>query len=679
MNAIKSASVRTSFEEFEKWLGHKILHVDLSTLLLGLGVILYSVLVSYFTIMRHYQFGTHAWDLGIFNQSFWTTVHGGRFFYSTVELLVNPSGSFFGIHFSPILFLVLPIYVVYPAPESLLVVQSFILALGTVPLYKLSLRVTKYRSVALLLVCVYLLYPALHGINWFDFHVQSFLPLFFLSAFYFSEKQSWGPYFLFIALSLMCEEHAALVVVFIGLLVFLQHRKHILVQIEARNFKDTLFLISILTIGSAILWYFLTILVRNTFFAVNPAFISTFKAASNWSILGVEDPVMILPQILRNPVNAMAALGYDISLKVSYLVALFGPLAFISFRKMRYLLPMVPWLVYALLSNYQPYYVIFFQYPAYVIAFVFIAATYAMSHEMADLNSLKKRSATVLLFGVMAFLLVSPLGLTSVILSPDSGVRPTSQRDECIHRLLTYVPQDASILSDNTLFAHVSSRNNAYVVPSIGPLWTGHASECMDYTNELLGRVDYVLADAKSDPFSSSVLYSIIQKNPSFRTFASADGVVLFKRDYTGNGVMLFPYVVTYDYNSLGLRDAELKKLPNSTKDLVVYFNGSFGNSLIFWYDRHDPLSQGEYIVTVRFAAIGAGELFKLDFCTDDWQRSLVSEKFYSSKLEESEWTTQTFSLSITQPIADFEFRAICVSSKAAIFFDYVRVTQLGI
>ena len=671
--------MRTSFEEFEKWLGHKILHVDFSTLLVGLGVILYSVLLSYFAIMRHYQFGTHAWDLGIFNQSFWTTVHGGRFFYSTVELLVNPSGSFFGIHFSPILFLVLPVYAVYSAPQSLLVVQSFILALGSVPLYKLSFRVTKYRSVALLLVCVYLLYPALHGINWFDFHVQSFLPLFFLSAFYFLERQSWGPYLLFIALSLMCEEHAALVVVFIGLLVFLQQRKHILAQIEARNFKDTLFLISILTMGSAILWYFLTILVRNTFFAVNPAFIFTFKAASNWRVLGVEDPVMILPQILRNPVNAMAALGYDVQLKVSYLVALFGPLAFISFRRMRYLLPMVPWLVYALFSNYQPYYVIFFQYPGYVIAFVFIAATYAIGHEAADLRSLKKRSAMILLFGVMAFLLVSPFGPRSAILAPDSGIRSTSQRDESIHRLLAYVPPNASILSDNTLFAHISSRDNAYVVPSIPPLWIGHASECRDFTNELLGRVDYVLVDFKADPYASSVLFPLIQKNPSFRIIASADGTLLFKRDYTGNGIMLLPYVSTYDYNSLSLHGAELKKFPNSTKDLVIYFNGSSGNSLIFWNDRQDPLPQGEYVVTVRFAAIGAGELFKMDFCTDGWQRILASEKFSTSKLEESEWTTQTFSLSITQPIADFEFRAICISSEVAILFDYVKVTQIGI
>jgi uncharacterized membrane protein len=679
VKAIKSASMRTNFKKLEEWLSHKILRVDLSTLLVGLGIILYSALISYFTIMRHFQFGTHAWDLGIFNQSFWITVHGGGFFYSTVELLVNPSGNFFGIHLSPILFLVLPIYAIYPAPQSLLAFQSFILALGAVPLYKLSFRVTKYRSVALLLACVYLLYPALHGINWFDFHVQSFLPLFFLSAFYFLEKQSWGPYLLFIALSLMCEEHAALVVVFIGLLVFLQHRRHILAQIEARNFRDTLFLISTLTIGSAILWYFLTILVRDIFFVVNPAFASTFKAASNWKILGVEDPMMILPQILLNPVRAMDALGYDIHLKVSYLVALFGPLAFVSFRRMRYLLPMVPWLVYALFSNYQPYYVIFFQYPGYVIAFVFVAAIYALSHETTDLRSLKKRSAMILLFSVMAFLLVSPFGLRSAILTPDSGIRSTSQRDEAIHQLLAYVPSDASILSDNTLFAQVSSRSNAYAIPSISPLWIDHASECRDFTNELLGKVDYVLVDFKADPLASSVLFSLIQNSSSFRTLASADSVLLLKRDYVGDGTMLLPYNVTCDYNSLSLRDAELKRFPNSTRDRVVYFNGSFGSSLIFSYDQNHPLAQGEYVVAVRFAATGVGELFRMDFCTDGWQKILFSENFSSSKLEESEWTTQTFSLSIHQPITDFEFRAIRVSSEVALYFDYVKITQIGI
>jgi hypothetical protein len=90
-------------------------------------------------------------------------------------------------------------------------------------------------------------------------------------------------------------------------------------------------------------------------------------------------------------------------------------------------------------------------------------------------------------------------------------------------------------------------------------------------------------------------------------------------------------------------------------------------------------LAQGEYVVAVRFAAVGVGELFRMDFCTDGWQEILFSENFSSSKLEESEWTTQAFSFSIHQPLTDFEFRAICVSSEVVLYFDYVNITQIGI
>jgi uncharacterized membrane protein len=669
---------KITFENLEEWLGHRVLRVDRSLLLLGLGILAYTVSFSFFTIVKHYEFGTRAWDLGIFNQSYWTTLHEGKLFYSTVELLINPSGSFFATHFSPILFLVLPAYAVYPAPQSLLVTQSFILALGAVPLYKLAVRVTKYRIFALSLANIYLLYPPLQGINWFDFHAQSFLPLFFLSAFYFFEKRSWKPYFLFVILSLMCEEHAAVTVVSIGLFAILQHRKHLLAAVKTRNFKDSLLMVSLLTMASGILWYTLTILVRNVFFSVNPAFLSTFKAASNWRILGVEDPTMIPLYILQYPSKAMAALGYDIHLKVSYLLALFAPLAFTSFHRMKYLLPTVPWFVYSFFSNYQPYYLISFQYSAYVVAFIFIAATYAIGYEVTDLRRSKKRVTTALMFGVMAFLLVSPLSLTVAILLPDYGVRPISGRDELIHQLLTYVPSNASIMADSTLFPHVSSRSNAYVVPSIQPIWTGHISECKNFTNSVLGEIDYVIVDTKAEPFASSIVFSLI-KDHAYGVLASADGAILFKRNYSGKTIMLSPYYVRYDYNRLSLFAGELIQFPNSSSSLVAHFNETFGHSLMFWYGPSDPLPSGNYNIIMRLRVNGSGELFRVDLCTDGWQQVLFSKNFSSTDfVQQPDWINQTLPLSVTQPLPDFELRTIYGSGKADIYLDYIEVKQIS-
>ena len=94
--------------------------------------------MSTITILKHNAFLTSGFDLGIFNQAFSTTLFDGKLFYETADLSFNPGGSFFGVHFSPILFLLLPFYAIYPSVENLLVMQTVILALGAFPIYWMS-------------------------------------------------------------------------------------------------------------------------------------------------------------------------------------------------------------------------------------------------------------------------------------------------------------------------------------------------------------------------------------------------------------------------------------------------------------------------------------------------------------------------------------------------------------
>jgi len=73
--------------------------------ILFLIAVIYIVIVSTLAISRHYAFGTNTWDLGIYSQSLYSTLNHGKILYYTAELTGNPSGSLFGIHFSPFLFL----------------------------------------------------------------------------------------------------------------------------------------------------------------------------------------------------------------------------------------------------------------------------------------------------------------------------------------------------------------------------------------------------------------------------------------------------------------------------------------------------------------------------------------------------------------------------------------------
>src|SRR5258708_1138142 len=106
------------------------------TIALSLGIA-YAVLFSVLTVLRHPPYHSFGLDLALFDQVFWNTIHG-RVFESTMSLGVVAPHSFFGDHLSPELFLIVPFYLAYPHPESLVVVQSVALALGGWPVYLLA-------------------------------------------------------------------------------------------------------------------------------------------------------------------------------------------------------------------------------------------------------------------------------------------------------------------------------------------------------------------------------------------------------------------------------------------------------------------------------------------------------------------------------------------------------------
>src|SRR3989337_1700729 len=88
-------------------LTQKLWKFEVSEYILFLMIFIYSVVFSYFSIMRHYSIRTFAWDIGIVTQSI-SSASKGLLFKNNVELYFSPTGSYFGLHFSPIYFLVVP-------------------------------------------------------------------------------------------------------------------------------------------------------------------------------------------------------------------------------------------------------------------------------------------------------------------------------------------------------------------------------------------------------------------------------------------------------------------------------------------------------------------------------------------------------------------------------------------
>ncbi len=154
-------------------------------ILLTLAIILYVAVFGWLAMRQHAAFETGALDLGNYNQAMWNAAHGRGLALTTMP---NFSLNRMGLHVEPILFLLVPLYWLFPSAVMLLWVQTVALGLAALPLFLIARRWLKSEWAAPAVAVAYLLLPATEAVNLFDFHAVSLAPLFMLWALYFLEK-----------------------------------------------------------------------------------------------------------------------------------------------------------------------------------------------------------------------------------------------------------------------------------------------------------------------------------------------------------------------------------------------------------------------------------------------------------------------------------------------------------
>ena len=109
--------------------------------------------------------------------------------------------SHFAVHISPIYYLLLPLYCIFPSPYTLQISQGIILAGGIIPFYLLARHKGLSNKVTVMLSIAYAFSPALICGTTYDLHENCFLVPLLLWMFYFFEKEKYaisglpyGPY-----------------------------------------------------------------------------------------------------------------------------------------------------------------------------------------------------------------------------------------------------------------------------------------------------------------------------------------------------------------------------------------------------------------------------------------------------------------------------------------------------
>lgn len=475
------------------WLGLTLV------LLAGLG---YTVYTSYFTILNHRQVATTAFDLGIYDNLMYNAMHG-RFFHSPV--LFGPGDrNYIAGHAELAMVLFVPFYAIRPHAETMLIMQSVMLGMASLPLYLFARRLLS-TAAALLLAVAYLLFAPLHGPHFYDFH---WLPIaiFFHFWLYYAivARKTW-----LVVLSVLVlfgiREDVPVGLALLGTFLFVTGLRMRLGIVLAITSSIWFVLDKFVLMPRMGAWWFENL--YSELFADGRA---SYGA--------------VISTLLSNPVYAVSSFVRDA--KLQYGLHMVAPLAFLPLKRVAFILLMIPGAAFTLMTTaYWPTVSISFQYTTHWIPYLFLAAVLGLVAMRYEGSGVSKRRAALI---VVSIAILSHSYNFGAILQRDSFKggfsrisfemnREAVERYEGLMSLIKMIPQSASVAATEAVNPHISARLDAYAFR-------------YDF-----GPVDYMLFSSREIAGDSrNVLIEQLTKVP-YRLVKKVGEFYLFRRG-SGNG-----------------------------------------------------------------------------------------------------------------------------------------------
>lgn len=406
------------------------------------GAVIFFLVVSLWTVSRVLGFATPSYDFGIFAQMFHSMKTGGL---PMTTLERDGPLSHFAVHMSPIYYLLLPFYALFPHPATLQVLQAAVLASAVIPLWKLG-RLHGLSPRARTLLCfVLLLCPAYAGGTGYDLHENAFLTPLILWLFYGIDRKNSYLTALFALLTSLVKEDAAVYVAVIGLYVLLRS----LLQ------KDIWGRIA----GSAVLagavGYFLAV---TGYLAAAGDGVMTYRY-SNFMYDGSGSLVTVIKSVILCPMKAVFECVDPEKLPFIALTLLpLAGLPLLTRRYERYLL-LIPYVLVNLMSDYTYQHNIFFQYTYGSIG----CLVYLTLVNGADMKKEGRRLAALGLAVAIGAGAFCTTVLPKAVYYPQMCIRH-GERDAGLRTALDVIPEDVSVAATTFYTTYLSRRDILYDV-----------------------------------------------------------------------------------------------------------------------------------------------------------------------------------------------------------------------
>jgi len=325
-------------------------------------VILYVVYLSIVVVYKVKTFDGSTFDIGIFSQMF----HRMSTDLTAITTLERDRVlSHFAVHISPIFYLMLPFYKVFPHVETLEVLQIWVVFSAVIPLRLLLKRLNFSKSINSLIIAWFVLIPVMTTAGGYHLHENCFLVPLIIWLFYFiSSEQKWK-ILLVTLLLLFVKEDAFIYVVSIGLYFLFQKR----FSLSSQTKKWIILADFILPV----LYFALGLYLLNTY--GEGGMVSRFEP---YLLEGENGILSVLKNLILHPTYVFSKLL--IARKLGYLFFVLAPLVFLPLiqRTWSSYLLSLPLIVINLLPDWPYQYDIGFQYSYGSQTLLFIMALLAL-------------------------------------------------------------------------------------------------------------------------------------------------------------------------------------------------------------------------------------------------------------------------------------------------------------
>jgi len=419
-----------------------------------IGAVSYAIYFSKITLASHYNFCTSAFDLGIEDNLLWGATHGTALFRSAP---LGGSMLHGGNHQTYFAYALVPIYVLFPRAETLLIVQSVFLGAAAIPLYLYAAEFLG-AALAVLVSLGYLLYAPLHGANLYDFHYQPFGIFFTFTIAYLLLKGAsklWLGLAVFLMLSVR-EDMGAMLAALGGFFV-----------LSGRRSRSAFVL---MLLGASYFVAFKLWIMPQYFMGGESSFAYMYKDLLPSRERGFGG---VLKTVLTNPLFVMESLLTRE--KLLYVLQIFVPVSFLSLKRSQALLLFAPACTFTLLSTGYPALIMTsFQYTSYWTPMVFLALIEVLKAPSIGRfftpNAVQVGRAVAI---AIALLLTSnrygAIFQTETLRGAFDPVRvEVTSEDRKNHQdfmeLAKQVPPSAKLVASEWLVSHVSNRRDAYTL-----------------------------------------------------------------------------------------------------------------------------------------------------------------------------------------------------------------------